>query len=144
MKTRNNIRAVVYTLRGGAASFLLLRARKGYWQSVNGGRDEGENEIAAVIREVREETGLDALDVVGQTRTTCEYDAVRYGEPIHVLLAAYLVKVASDGEVVIGASEDAHTAYRWVSYDEALEMLDQYPEQRPIFKEVCRKGGIIG
>ncbi len=46
---------------------LLERAdHPGYWQSVTGSRDDGETLTDTAIREVREETGLDARPDVGQ------------------------------------------------------------------------------
>lgn len=144
MKIRRNVRGVVYSPSSDGPGFLLLLARKGYWQCPNGGMDDGEGEVEAVLREIREETGLETLRVMEHTRTTCEYDAERRGEPIHVQLAAYLVEADDAEPVTVGRSEDKHTDYRWVTYDKALAMLDCYPEQRPVFEEVCRKGGLAG
>lgn len=144
MRIRHNVRGIVYASRGGEVRFLLLLARKGYWQCPNGGMDDEEGEAKAVLREVREETGLETLRVLDHTRTTCEYDAERRGEAIHVQLSAYLVEADDTEPVTVGRSEDKHTDYRWVAYDEALAMLDCYPEQRPVFEEVCRRGGLAG
>lgn len=133
MKTRANIRAIC--MRGDKV--LLLLARKGYWQNVQGGIDEGENEQFALAREVLEETNLEVLEIIENTRTQIEYDATRGGEPIHVVLTAYACRV--DGEVVIGKSEDAHQDFKWVDIEEAKKMLIKYPEQLTIFNEVLSK-----
>lgn len=143
MRLRRNVRGVVSATLPGERRFLLLLARKGYWQCPNGGMDDGESEVEALIREIGEETGLLRLKVREDTRTVCEYDAERGGEPIHVMLAAYLVEADMTEAVAIGNSEDRHLESRWVAYDEALTMLSRYPEQRPVFEEVCRKGGLV-
>ncbi|MDH4098969.1 MAG: NUDIX domain-containing protein [Nitrospirota bacterium] len=143
MRLRRNVRGIVSSTLSGEPRFLLLLARKGYWQCPNGGMDDGESEVQALIREIAEETGLLRVKVLEETRTTREYDAERHGEPIHVMLAAYLVEADMAETVTIGNSEDRHLESRWVAYDEALTMLNRYPEQRPVFEEVCKKGGLV-
>ncbi len=138
METRNLVRAVVYDGMDAGARYLLLHALKGYWQNPQGGIDPGESELEALVRETREETGLEAMEVLAATRTAVEYETEKAGIPIHVLLAAYAVRVDSRQEVILSA-EDGHTAYQWVSYDEVLRMLVTYPEQRHVFEEVVRK-----
>lgn len=50
---------VIYTLKQEV--LLIERAdHPGYWQSVTGSQDEGETLLQTAIREVREETGIDA------------------------------------------------------------------------------------
>jgi dihydroneopterin triphosphate diphosphatase len=59
LKIPISVLVVVYTLR--LEVLLLERAdHPGYWQSVTGSQDEGETLEQTAIREVREETELDA------------------------------------------------------------------------------------
>ncbi|MGC2165629.1 MAG: dihydroneopterin triphosphate diphosphatase [Gallionella sp.] len=54
-----SVLVVIYT--SGGDVLLLERAdHPGYWQSVTGSRESGETLIETAIREVQEETGLDA------------------------------------------------------------------------------------
>jgi dATP pyrophosphohydrolase len=54
-----SVLVVIYTAEGQV--LLMERAdAPGYWQSVTGSRDAGETLVETAIREVHEETGLDA------------------------------------------------------------------------------------
>ncbi|CAM5522201.1 NUDIX hydrolase [Streptomyces abikoensis] len=103
------------------------RADSGLWALPGGGMEMGESLIGAVVREVREETGLD-VEVTGLVGT--------YTDPRHVI--AY-----SDGEVrrqfnicftarIVGGSlavSDESTALRFVTAD-AIPSLDMHHTQR--------------
>lgn len=106
---------------------LIRRGDNGLWALPGGGQDIGESVAGAVLREVREETGLDVkiTGVVGI-----------YSNPGHVI--AY-----DDGEVrqeysvvvrarvvggTLGAGDDAADA-RWVAADDLAE-LDVHPAVR--------------
>lgn len=149
MLTRKNVRGIAYDIVDNKYLFLLIKARKGYWQNPQGGRKKGkskikglirktEGEIEAVLRETKQETGLDKLVVYPQTKSVIEYDAPREGEQWHIKLSAYAVKADSKQEVILSKKE-GHTDYAWVNYNTALKMLDEYPEQKIIFKEVVDK-----
>lgn len=108
---------------------LIERAdRPGFWQSVTGSQHEGETLRQTALREVTEETGLDARAGVltdwnlqnefeiyaewrwryapGTTRNTEHVFGMRVPEPLQVTL-----------------SPREHTAYAWLSYDRAAEKV---------------------
>jgi dATP pyrophosphohydrolase len=63
LKIPRSVLVVVHT--PGLQVLLLERAdRPGYWQSVTGSQDEGETLWQTAVREVAEETGLDAQQYV--------------------------------------------------------------------------------
>jgi 8-oxo-dGTP pyrophosphatase MutT (NUDIX family) len=143
MKTRNNVRAIVYDENNGDYRFLLLRARKGFWESPGGGIEEGESDIEAAIRETREEAqGLGHLEIIEDTRHYIGFDTEKSGNPIHIDLVTYAVRAPVGSQVDIATAEGEHSDYQWVSYDEALSMLTGYVQQREVFIDVCKMIGI--
>lgn len=138
MKERRNVRAIMFDDSKGEIRFLLLYARKGYWQFPQGGIDKGESEVEALQREIFEETGFRVWkrDVITNSKVEVIYYAERSGQPIKVYLNAYAVRVDSDKNVIVGRGGDAHQDYIWVDYSRALSLLTEYPEQKKVFNKV--------
>jgi 8-oxo-dGTP pyrophosphatase MutT (NUDIX family) len=125
MRTEQQVSAggVVYRERASGVEFALIKVGPVIrWQLPKGIVDEGETPEQAAIREVREETGLNAK--IKSPLETIEYwyvsgsktERVRYHKFVHF----YLMKYASgktddhDHEVIEA---------RWVSAIEAIRML---------------------
>ena len=138
MKERRNVRGILFDDQQSDMRFLLLLARKGYWQFPQGGIDAGESEVEAVQREVLEETGLRVWkrDVLVKTKVEELYFAERNGEAMKVRLSAFAVRVSSEKEIIIGRGGDAHQDFQWVSRSRALKLLVEYPEQKKVFEKV--------
>src|SRR3989344_8793748 len=95
METRNIVRAIVYDIVNKDYIYLLLMAKKGYWQNPQGGINEGESEIEALVREVREEIGISINGVSNEIRDFVEYQTERKGVLINSNVASYAVRVDS-------------------------------------------------
>lgn len=124
-KLPESVLVVIHTADGQV--LLLERAdHPGYWQSVTGSRNPGETLHETAIREVAEETGLDATRFELSDWNLCnEYDI--YPEWRH----RYAPGVTRNTEHVFGLklpapmpirlAEREHLRYRWLPWQEAAE-----------------------
>jgi 8-oxo-dGTP pyrophosphatase MutT (NUDIX family) len=121
MQTRSEISAggVVYERRddGVRVALAARRTRKGelVWGLPKGGIDEGETELDAAIREVREETGLEAEveEDLGQIRYMYVWEGVR----VRKMVRFFLMR-ATGGDV--SNHDDEMEDVRWFSLPTAI------------------------
>lgn len=108
---------------------LLERADKaGFWQSVTGSLETGETPYQAAIREVKEETGLDALAYDFQ-----DWHASNIYEIYPHWRHRYAPGVTENTEHLFGLclpsalpvtlAPDEHTHYEWVDWREAAKKV---------------------
>jgi dATP pyrophosphohydrolase len=127
-KIPQSVLVVIYT---PAADVLLIRrADAGTWQSVTGSKDvEGESWSETAIREVKEETGLEALDAsLTLTDWALEnvyeiYPAWRYRYPpevSHNIERVFGLALPSRQPIQLSPSE--HTEFKWVPWQEAADL----------------------
>jgi 8-oxo-dGTP diphosphatase len=81
-----------------------------YWHGIAGGVEEGETPDEAAVRELREETGLEA--VPSPLPSTFVYDEIT----VHT----YLLEVPRGWEPELN---EEHDEYRWLRREEAAELL---------------------
>lgn len=115
-----------------AGSFLLLQradthpALAGYYDLPGGGVEEGEEPGAAVIREIREETGIQlSIDRIKMLYTTTQLLHDRSYPTL--LYVGYVTEVAP--EVVISWE---HKSYEWAPLDRLSEVE---PQLAPTYRE---------
>jgi len=113
---------VIVRREGGEPRYLLLRAFR-YWDFPKGGIGEGEEPLAAALREVEEESTLTGLrfpwgDVY---RETPPYAGNK--------VARYYVAESSAGEVRLPVSSELgrpeHHEFRWLPYAVARGLLGE-------------------
>ncbi|WP_020183192.1 dihydroneopterin triphosphate diphosphatase [Methylotenera sp. 1P/1] len=108
---------------------IMERADKpGYWQSVTGSIELGETPEQAAVREVKEETGLDALAYNFQDWHTSNvyeiYPHWRYRYAAGVTEnIEHLFGLMLPSALPITLAPDEHTQYVWVDWREAAQRV---------------------
>ena len=136
MKTRDEVSAggVVFRTRdGGGFDAVLILTHERRWQLPKGWIDEGESPEQTAVREVREETGIDA-EIVGplgdikyQYVSTYDAEPARVYKRVHMYLLRYLGGATED-------HDDEVIDARWVEVGEAESLLAFKDEQRMMAK----------
>lgn len=108
---------------------LLERADKaGFWQSVTGSIEEGETPYQAAIREVQEETGLDALQYnfedwqASNVYEIYEHWRYRYAPGV-THNTEHLFGLELPAPLPVQLAPDEHVRYEWVDWREAAKKV---------------------
>jgi 8-oxo-dGTP pyrophosphatase MutT (NUDIX family) len=104
----------------------------GYWHTIAGGVEAGEAFQVAALRELREETGLEAdeLQPLGEFAYTRESWEDEPGSRVHV--EAFLIDVQPGWEPQLN---EEHVEYRWLRREEAAELLF-WPEPAALLRSL--------
>ena len=125
------ILCVLRAREGGHDVLLMKRTQTlaGEWGQVSGRIEEGEKAWQTALRELHEETGL-RLDRLF-TSDICE---TFYGATANAIYIApvFVGYVSEPAEVVLNFE---HSAFRWVPFDEAVEMVP-YGGQRRALRQI--------
>lgn len=127
--TRLSAGVVVVRREDGEWRYLLLRAFN-HWDFPKGMVEEGEEPLAAAVREVKEESMIDDLDFAwgeGSTQT---------GPYSNGKVARYYLAETRQTDVslpfnpLIGRPE--HSEYRWVDFEGAMNLVS--PRVKPVVR----------
>ena len=137
-KDRKGVFVVVYAKTNGEIEYLLLKRKlhwKG-WEFPKGGIDDKEHIYSAIKRELKEETGLNALRMT-KFPVHGKYDyrrifADRYGiiGQTYTLFSAEVRKRTN-----IGIDKQEHSGHKWMRFEEALKLLT-WKNQRQCLRAV--------
>ena len=116
------IEAIVFRKIRGKYEYLLLKrieSRGGFWQPVTGGLEKGEKVAEAVLREVKEETGITRIQKVIEN----VYEFILEESP-DVTEFVFGLEVGPDEEIRLDKNiYEEHEDYKWCSYSEAMKLL---------------------
>ena len=105
---------------------LLQRAdNKNYWQSVTGSLEKNEAPIDAAIREILEETGINATEHLffnfSKNHQYLIFKEWKHRYPkLQRKNVEHLFGLQLENNTPIIINPNEHNAYKWVSFDEAL------------------------
>jgi dATP pyrophosphohydrolase len=137
-------REVIVAVRRGTEFLLLHRAPRydAYWHLVAGAEEAGESAAEAAARELREETGLDALEQLVDLGRTFSYPLAeeppavreRFAPEIEeVTVTCFSVEAPAAWEPTLN---DEHDEYRWCEIVEAESLL-YWPEPRELLRALA-------
>lgn len=117
--------------------FLLLHKRKHqYWECLQGGVEQGEHPLKALLRETTEEAGILHPRIHPLTQSTLLYQ--RQDKPITVTVDSFAI-LKQDRREHITLDYTDHDDWGWVSLFQAYQKLRKYPDQRLLFIETVTK-----
>ena len=119
MRLPIQIEAILFRKGNGKTQYLIAKRipeRGGFWQPITGGLEEGETEIEALKREIREETGIKNL-----VRIIEDVHYFEFSDP-H-LMKAYVFGVEMSPNEKIVIDEKEHCEFKWCSFHEALRLM---------------------
>ncbi len=129
MKYKIPVSVLVMVYTPDLRVLLLERAdRPGFWQSVTGSQEPGETLEQTAIRELKEETGLDATQYrLADWHMTHRFEIYklwsgRYA-PGTTHNTEHVFGLRVPGRVPIRISPREHLAYQWVPRDEAIDKV---------------------
>ena len=116
-----------YRQRDGAAEFLLLHrsGRDGppFWQGVSGWIEPDEPPHLAALRELREETGLEATELYS---VDAVFDLYKWRRGVVEATVPFAASLAPDGAPRLSVE---HDEWRWASLHEALALVPYEPQR---------------
>lgn len=127
------VQSIVYRKKGNIFEVLLLKRteeRGGFWNVVNGTLEESESIDDCRKRELFEEAGI--KNILSWSDEINRFNFDYKGKTMTVV--AFAAQVAEDQDVVINSE---HTEYKWVSFDEAIEMMKFNDDKNGL--RICRK-----
>jgi 8-oxo-dGTP pyrophosphatase MutT (NUDIX family) len=111
----------------GTAEFLLLHrsGRDGapFWQGVSGWIEVGEAPHLAALRELREETGLEAVELYG---VDAVFDLYAWRRGTVEAIVPFAALVAAEAEPQLS---DEHDEWRWEPLAEAIQHVPYEPQR---------------
>lgn len=128
---------VVYRRAGGVAYFLLIRDPYENWGLPKGHVERGEVAEETALREVREETGIDALDLV-EPLGTIDWFFREGPDLIHKYCHFFLM--VTDTERTEPQLDEGITECVWLPIGEALATLT-YDNARGVLETAGRRVG---
>ena len=116
---------------------VLLINRLDHWDFPKGKIENNEKTEAAAIREVKEETGIETIEITGKLMTTYHTYVINKSEILKE--TRWFVMKANSSETLKPQTEEGIAEVLWVSEERATELLkNSYPNLKELWKEFLK------
>ncbi|HIH10320.1 MAG TPA: NUDIX domain-containing protein [Candidatus Diapherotrites archaeon] len=134
MNEKHGVTAIIFDERDAKRYFLLLHRALNWsgWEFCKGGIDQGEDAMQAVLREVKEETGIADAKVISVMPIKIKWIArgMKFSYTPFILQAPLDSKIdLQSGQKVI-----EHNDYKWATEEEVEGMLT-HADNKKVFKQ---------
>jgi len=125
MPVERSAGAVIFRKENNKIFYLLLhypssaKAPKDYWDFPKGHIEKGEKELETVMREIKEETGLEDIQFIEEFKEWVKYFFKFEGKTVFKIVTFYLAQTQAK-EIEISGE---HIGYQWLPHEEASKIL---------------------
>lgn len=110
---------------------VMFQKRNRYWELPKGKAEPGEKELETLEREIAEETGIEGLEVLEDSRDSFSYKFSLQGSLI-IKRNVYYIARAKDSSVKISHE---HLDYKWMPLDKVNKMF-KHKNQKELVNKV--------
>ncbi|MEM7819888.1 MAG: NUDIX domain-containing protein [Candidatus Aenigmatarchaeota archaeon] len=110
--------AVVFR-RNKLIHYLLLHYGAGHWEFVKGNIEKGESEKETVLRELKEETGIEDVKFIDNFKEKIKYFYKRDNQLVSKEVIFYLVETKTK-DVKLSYE---HIGFKWLPFNEAIKLV---------------------
>ncbi len=119
MPTEKSAGAVIFRKDKGSIYYLVLHYELGHWDFVKGKIENNEQLKQTIIRETKEESGIDDLRFIGEFKEKIDYFFKKQGKTIFKTVIFFLAETRTK-EIKLS---DEHIGFKWLPYNKAMEQL---------------------
>ncbi len=120
---------VISEIDGTQKMLLLKRVKGGYWCHVAGGIEEGEQGWQTILRELKEETQIENVELHTADFLEQFYEARKNRI---MVIPCFVIFCQRDQSIILN---DEHTDYRWCTLEEAKQ-LAPFANQHQLYEHV--------
>ena len=116
----------------------VIPERGGFWQCVTGKVEDGEDQIDAAFREVREETGISGDKVRHVLKDIYSFEYLKNDRKIHETVYGFEVFPDIGIDMTKNVYKE-HTEYAWLSPEKAIE-ISSFDSQKQSILHLLKYG----
>ncbi len=111
--------AIVFKRQKDGIKYLLLHYGAGHWDFPKGKQEKNETEEMAAAREIKEETGIENIELVENFNETVKYFYKKNEKTVYKEVIFFLAETHQE-EIKLSSE---HIGYAWLGYENAFKKL---------------------